>query len=92
MTPHSVCANLIRPSGSKGESPMRYVLSRSGRLACPSCGSSNIARSHEKNIYDYALRSIFHIRPYRCMSCDYRHYRYRPSSIHGGNALPSSPK
>lgn len=71
---------------------MKYVLFRSSRFTCPSCGSSDLARSHEKGIYDYLLRSIFHIKPYRCMSCDYRHYRYRPSRTQDGNAVPSAPK
>jgi len=71
---------------------MRYILSSSARLACPSCGSSQIARSHMKGIYEHLLRSVFQVKAYRCMSCDYRHYRYRPSSTHGHNALPSAPK
>lgn len=93
MTPHSVCANLTNsPQQKYGESAMKYVLSRSSRFACPSCGSSRLSRSHERSIYDYVLRSIFHIKPYRCLSCDDRHYRYRPSSTQGGNAVPSAPK
>lgn len=71
---------------------MKYVLSRSSPFTCPSCGSQNLARSHDKNLYDYILRTIFQIKPYRCMSCDCRHFRYRPSSTHGGDALPSAPK
>jgi hypothetical protein len=71
---------------------MRYILSSSARFACPNCGSSQLGRSHPKGLYDYLLRSIFHIKPYRCISCDYRHYRYRSSSAHGRHALPSAPK
>jgi len=71
---------------------MKYVLSTSARLACPNCGSPNLARSHRKGIYERVLNSIFQVRPYRCMSCDDRHYRYRPSSSHGHEALPSAPK
>ena len=71
---------------------MRYVFSSSARMACPSCGSSHLARSHMKGIYEHLLRTVLHVRPYRCMSCDYRHYRYRPSSTHGRDALPSAPK
>lgn len=71
---------------------MKYILSSSKRLACPSCGSSHLARSHMKGIYEHLLRSVFQVKPYRCMSCDSRHYRYRPDGAHGGNVVPSAPK
>ena len=71
---------------------MRYMLFRSAHMACPNCGSQNMARSHEKSVYDYLLRVVFQIKPYRCMSCDYRHFRYRPSSTPEGDALPSAPE
>ena len=45
-----------------------------------------------KGIYEHLLRSVFQVKPYRCMTCDYRHYRYRPSSTHGSNVVPSAPK
>lgn len=45
-----------------------------------------------KGIYEHLLRSVFQVKPYRCMSCDYRHYRYRPSSTHEGSVVPSAPK
>ena len=93
MTPYSICANLIFPL--RGE-VMRYILSKSA-LVCPSCGSSQLARSHRKGIYEYILRAV-QVRPYRCLSCDDRHYRYRPPDTHGqalplrpGNGAPTSP-
>lgn len=71
---------------------MKYILSSSARFACPSCGSSQLARSHAKGVYEHLLHSIFQVKPYRCMSCDDRHFRYRPTSAHGSNAVPSAPK
>jgi len=70
---------------------MRYILSRSSPFTCPSCGSPRLARSHEKSLYDYLLRTLVRIKPYRCMSCDDRHYRYRPSSA-STSAVPTAPK
>ncbi len=58
---------------------MRYVLSRSAPFACPSCGSALLARSQKKGIYKSVLRLLFHVKAYRCLECDYLHYRYRPS-------------
>lgn len=43
-----------------------------------------------KGFYEHVLRSVFHVKPYRCMSCDYRHFRYRPSNTHGGDTLASN--
>jgi len=70
---------------------MRYILSRSSRFVCPSCGSHRLARSRESSLYDYLLRKFVRIKPYRCMSCDDRHYRYRPSDA-SNNTVPSAPK
>lgn len=71
---------------------MRYILTSSARFACPSCGSSHLARSQRKGIYEHLLLSVFQVKPYRCLSCDYRHYRYRPSATQGGHAVPSAPE
>ena len=72
---------------------MKFVLSKSAHLECPSCGSSEVARSHVKGMFEATLSSIFHIRPYRCLKCDYRHFRFRPASGHEhGRPLPSAPK
>ena len=45
-----------------------------------------------KGVLERVLRSVFQVKPYRCMSCDFRHYRYRPSSTHGRHALTSTLK
>ena len=33
-------------------------------------------------MFESTLSSVFHIRPYRCLRCDYRHFRLRPASGH----------
>jgi predicted RNA-binding Zn-ribbon protein involved in translation (DUF1610 family) len=52
---------------------------------CPHCGSSYVARSRKKRLLDFVF-SVFHIRPYRCLSCDHRHYRYRPEDTRASHA------
>ena len=70
-----------------------YVLSKSVHVECPQCGSSDVTRSKKKGLLDRTISSIFHIKPYRCRKCDYRHYRFRPDTGHAhGDALPSAPK
>lgn len=73
---------------------MKYILSRSVRFVCPSCGSSQVSRSHRKGLYEYLLWTVFHVKPYRCLSCDTRHYRYRPEDSHTNhtNAISTAPK
>jgi predicted RNA-binding Zn-ribbon protein involved in translation (DUF1610 family) len=71
---------------------MKFILSRSARFACPSCGSSQLSRSHGNGVFEHLLHSVFQVKPYRCMSCDYRHFRYRPTSTHSHKVLPSAPK
>lgn len=60
---------------------------------CPHCGSSYVARSRKKGVLDFVL-SVFHIKPYRCLSCDHRHYRYRPEDTrtNHANAISTAPK
>jgi len=38
---------------------------------CPRCDGRNIRRSHRKNLAEKA-RSLFFVRPYRCVDCHYR--------------------
>jgi len=58
---------------------MRFVLSRSSHLACPYCSSDDIQRSRRKGVFEAILYTALHIKPYRCVACDGRHFRYRPS-------------
>jgi len=72
---------------------MKFVLSKSVHLECPRCGSSDVSRSNRKGLFESKLSSIFHIKPYRCLKCDYRHFRFRPASGHThGHPLTSAPK
>ena len=41
-----------------------------------------VSRSQRKGLFEHELSSIFHIKPYRCLRCDYRHFRFRPASGH----------
>lgn len=71
----------------------KFVLSKSDHVECPSCRSSDVSRSKRKGLLEFTLSSIFHIRPYRCLKCDYRHFRFRPDTGHAhGHPLPSAPK
>ena len=58
---------------------MRLVFSRSKRVACPLCGSGNLQRSRRRGLLESIVFAALQIKPYRCISCDARHYRYRPS-------------
>jgi predicted RNA-binding Zn-ribbon protein involved in translation (DUF1610 family) len=72
---------------------MWSVFLKLARPLCPHCGSSYVARSRKKNLLDFVL-SVFHIRPYRCLSCDHRHYRHRPldTRTNHANAISTAPK
>jgi len=61
---------------------MKFILSKAVHIACPSCGSSEVSRSKRKGLLELALNSIFNIKPYRCLKCDYRHFRLRPDTGH----------
>jgi predicted RNA-binding Zn-ribbon protein involved in translation (DUF1610 family) len=72
---------------------MKYILSKTIHIACPSCGSSEVSRSQRKGWFESKLSSIFHIKPYRCLKCDYRHFRLRPDTGHAHrHSLISAPK
>jgi predicted RNA-binding Zn-ribbon protein involved in translation (DUF1610 family) len=47
---------------------------------CPNCGSKKISKSHRRSFYERHILSLFHVRPYRCDSCDERFYRHTDSS------------
>jgi hypothetical protein len=72
---------------------MKYVLSRSAHLVCPACGSSQIARSRTRGLFEFILRWLLQIKPYRCSMCDHRHFRFRIGhSHHHNHPLPTAPK
>jgi len=45
------------------------------RLICPNCDGRSIRRSHRKNLIEKA-GSLFFIKPFRCMDCNQRFWRY----------------
>ena len=49
-------------------------------LVCPNCASPAIHRSRRKGLLERALHSALFITPFRCGSCDERHFRFRFSS------------
>jgi hypothetical protein len=49
---------------------------------CPSCGSPSIYKSRRKGLLEHVIYKAIFISPYRCGSCDERHYRFRLSSPH----------
>ena len=80
------------PPGHEGVE-MWNVFLKLAHPVCPHCGSSYVARSRKKGLLDF-LFSVFHIKPYRCLSCDHRHYRYRPadSRTNHANAISTAHK
>jgi predicted RNA-binding Zn-ribbon protein involved in translation (DUF1610 family) len=69
-----------------------YVLSKSVHVECPQCGSSDVTRSKKKGLFELTLSSIFHIKPYRCLKCDCRHFCLRPGTGHAhGHAHGHAP-
>ena len=61
---------------------MKFILSKAVHIECPSCGSSEVSRSQRKGWFESKLSSMFNIKPYRCLKCDYRHFRFRSDSRH----------
>ncbi len=43
---------------------------------CPQCKSLSIHRSRRRGLYEHIVVRLMLLRPYRCWSCDYRHYGY----------------
>ncbi len=48
----------------------------SARNTCPKCRCKTIRRSHRIGLIERVLLSAFCVRPYRCLDCDNRFYRY----------------
>jgi rubredoxin len=55
---------------------MKFALLSSSHV-CPLCGSPAIYRSRRQGPFEFILHWVFQISPYRCDSCDYRHFRFR---------------
>lgn len=47
--------------------------------ACPRCSSNRIKRSHSRSIIEKSLKML-NIRPYRCIHCGWRVFRYSKES------------
>jgi predicted RNA-binding Zn-ribbon protein involved in translation (DUF1610 family) len=45
---------------------------KKNKLACPECGSTEIARSRRRGLVEHYFLRVLHIHPYRCMSCNHR--------------------
>ena len=56
---------------------MKFVLARHSQHVCPKCKSAFIYKSRRHGLLEAILRWVFHIGPYRCKACDYRHFRFR---------------
>ena len=41
-------------------------------MTCPSCGNSNIYRSHSRHPLEKTLRAVLPVHYYRCHDCDWR--------------------
>jgi predicted Zn-ribbon and HTH transcriptional regulator len=49
-------------------------------LSCPLCRSKRIHRSKRKGIIEQVILAMIFIKPFRCERCDYRFFRWSPSS------------
>ena len=63
-----VCPN------SQNGTPTRRVVEMQHRWLCPRCGGTNVRRSHRKGLFERAILSLLHLRPYRCEECDKRFF------------------
>jgi hypothetical protein len=66
---------------------MKFALTPGRGRVCPSCGGSNIRKS--RSLLEFILRWVFNISPYRCMSCNRRHYRFRFQHSKAGLRAPT---
>lgn len=57
---------------------------KTSKRACPSCGCTDVHRSHRRGLIDRGLNRLLRISPYRCEDCDKRFYgreaRYQDES------------
>ncbi len=52
--------------------PMPWTMTR----RCPFCGSHDVARSERYDSFEIYVVTLFLQRPYRCLSCQQRHYNF----------------
>ena len=55
-------------------------------IQCPMCHSRLIRRSKRQNLVEYLLSTAVFIRPYRCVECDWRFFRWSLKS-HGARHI-----
>lgn len=56
-------------------------------MNCPLCRSQQIHRSRRRGILESAFLKTFFVRPFRCLTCDHRFFRW---SINGHPSAPPS--
>jgi predicted Zn-ribbon and HTH transcriptional regulator len=44
-------------------------------LTCPLCHSHRIHRSKRKGLFERIVLAMIFVRPFRCLTCDYRFFR-----------------
>jgi predicted Zn-ribbon and HTH transcriptional regulator len=55
---------------------------------CPRCQSHRIHRSRRRGIFESRLLALLFIRPFRCLACDHRFFRWSLN----GNPSPQRPE
>ena len=55
-------------------------------IRCPMCHSRQIRRSKRQNVVEYLLSTAVFVRPYRCIECDRRFFRWSLKS-HGARHI-----
>jgi hypothetical protein len=54
---------------------------------CPLCQSKNVSKSQRRGVLESVVFKLIHVRPYRCLSCDFRFFRRADSHRHINSPL-----
>jgi hypothetical protein len=57
---------------------------------CPRCQSKNISKSKRRGLFESLVFKLFHVRPYRCQSCDFRFFRWADPHVHSASHIATT--
>jgi hypothetical protein len=57
---------------------------------CPRCQSKNISKSKRRGLFESLVFKLFHVRPYRCQSCDLRFFRWADPHVHSASHIATN--
>lgn len=64
---------------------------KSHGVGCPQCRSSFISKSRKRGLKDFFLHALLSTRPYRCMDCDHRFFRFHMHLLHASQRASTKP-